>query len=73
VLALGTYLIAAELAEPQIAQAPSTIAVSLPSPQVTAPAAQTSAAATEASVPADNARQQQRRNAVLVNLASFRQ
>jgi hypothetical protein len=73
VLALGTYLVTTELAEPQIAEAPSAIAVSLPSPQVSARPTETSAAATEASVPADNARQQRKRNAVLVNLASFRQ
>jgi len=69
VLALGTYLVTAELAEPQIAQAPSAIAVNLPSPRVAAAGAST----TEAALPADNARQQQKRNAVLVNLASFRQ
>jgi hypothetical protein len=72
VLALGTYLVTSELAEPPIAQAPAAIAVNVAAPQATpsgAPAGETA----DAAVPADNARQQQRRNAVLVNLASFRQ
>lgn len=68
VVALGTYLVTTELAEPQIAQAPSSIAVNLPAPQMSA-----ANASAQAAVPADNARQQQERDAVLVNLASFRQ
>jgi len=68
VVALGSYLVTAELAEPQVAQAPSTIAVSIPSQ----PAHAVDASATEASA-TDTPQQQQRRNAVLVNLASYRQ
>ncbi len=78
VLALGTYLVTAELAEPQIAQAPSSIAANLPAPVLTANQPSRVSAASETSAvetagPAESARQRQRRDAVLVNLASFRQ
>jgi hypothetical protein len=69
VLGLGTYLVTVELAEPQIAQAPSSVATNLQSPW--AAAADTSTA--ESTVRSDSPQQQRRRDAVLVNLASFRQ
>lgn len=69
VLALGTYLISAELAEPQIAEAPAAIAVNQPVADVSAPAAKTP----ETAAATDVARQRRKRDDVLVNLASFRQ
>jgi hypothetical protein len=68
VLGLGTYLVTAELAEPQIAQAPSSVATNLQSPRAAA-----DASTAETIVRTDSPQQQRRRDAVLVNLASFRQ
>jgi hypothetical protein len=70
VLALGSYLVTAELAEPPVAEAPSSLAVSLPP---SSPVSSPDVSAAEAAAPPDSARQQQRRDAVLVDLASFRQ
>lgn len=68
VLTLGAYLVTVELADPEIAQAPTAIVATAPDAQVVVAdrGAENAPAAVEA-------QQQQRRDAVLVNLASFRQ
>jgi len=65
VVAMGAYLVTTELADPATAQAPASITMETSAPRVAALDASSEA-------PADAA-QQQRRDALLVNLASFRQ
>ena len=66
VLAMGAYLVTTELSEPMVAQAPAAITMQASAPEV---------AVADASSPdaGADAAQQQRRDALLVNLASFRQ
>jgi hypothetical protein len=67
VLAMGAYLVTTELSDPMIAQAPAAMAMNAQAQQV-----DTRDASTAPDSAADAA-QQQRRDALLVNLASFRQ
>jgi hypothetical protein len=69
VLLLGTYFVSAELTEPQIASAPSLIQTEVPAPEVAA----TKTPSVEPAIQRDSVRQEQRRDAVLVDLASYRQ
>lgn len=65
VVLLGTYFVASELSEPIVAVAP-TVAATIPvSPDLSAPSSENQAA------DRDSVQQQQQRDAVLVNLASF--
>ena len=68
VLLLGTYFVSAELTEPQVASAPSIVKTETPSAEVAA----TEAASPETPIQQESLRQQ-RRDAVLVDLASYRQ
>ena len=63
VLLLGTYFVATEMSEPMIAVAPSIAATASP---ITADSSTPQTATDE-----DSPQQQQQRDAVLVNLASF--